>query len=84
LPENVYSVGRRGWLDIFYKNDFYINDDKENVISIYYDIDDKNVTGELDSSGNYLNINPLGLNITIKPNEIKNVRIGYSLDGFLR
>jgi hypothetical protein len=38
----------------------------------------------LDSADNYLNINPLGLNVGIRNNLIDSVRIGMSLDGFLR
>ena len=81
LPSGVFSVGKRGWFDIFYKNDFIGN---PNVFSIFYDIEKKNITGELDSAPNYLNLNPLGLTINVKNNTMDNIRIGMSLDGFLR
>ena len=38
----------------------------------------------MDSSDNYLNINPLGLSIRVKNNDISRVKVGVSLDGFLR
>lgn len=82
LPEGCVYVGKRGFFDIFYKNDFVSN--YENVISIFYDIETENITGELQSAPNYLNINPLGLNVQITHNEINSVKLGISLDGFLR
>lgn len=81
LPHDVVSVGYRGWLDLFYKNDFEGDD---NVFSLYYDIETENITGELDSAPNYLNINPLGFKLKVVKNNINDIRIGYSLDGFLR
>lgn len=81
LPSDVISIGKRGWVDIFYKNDFI---GKNNTLSFYYDIEKENITGELKSAPNYLNINPLGITFDVIENNIDDVRIGYSLDGFLR
>ena len=81
LPDGVFPVGKRGWFDIFYRNDFTGND---NVFSIFYEIEKKNITGELETAANYLNINPLGLSIKVSKNDISNIRVGVSLDGFLR
>ena len=81
LPHDVVSVGYRGWVDLFYKNDFEGDD---NVFSLYYDIETENITGELDSAPNYLNINPLGFKLKVVKNDTNDIRIGYSLDGFLR
>lgn len=81
LPYDVFSVGKRGWFDVFYRNDFIGN---PNVFSIFYEIESKNITGELESATNYLNVNPLGLTVNVKNNVLDNVHIGISLDGFLR
>ena len=81
LPYDVFSVGKRGWFDVFYRNDFIGN---PNVFSIFYEIETKNITGELESATNYLNINPLGLTVNVRNNYLDDVRIGMSLDGFLR
>lgn len=81
LPSDVVSIGKRGWVDLFYKNDFI---GKDNTFSIFYDIETENITGELQSAPNYLNINPIGFKLNVIPNNYDDVRIGYSLDGFLR
>jgi hypothetical protein len=81
LPSDVISVGKRGWFDVFYKNDFLGED---NTFSVHYDLEKQNITGELESAPNYLNINPLGFSVDVVRNSYENVRIGYSLDGFIR
>lgn len=83
LPEDVSPIGKRAFVDIFYKND-YLTTTHNNRFSFYYDIEHHNLTKELLSSDNYLNINPLGLEIQVKRNDIGKVRLGISLDGFLR
>jgi PKD repeat protein len=81
LPSDVVSIGKRGWFDIFYKNDFV---GENNTFSIFYDVEKQNITGELESAPNYLNMNPLGFSINVTHNDTSDIRIGYSLDGFLR
>lgn len=81
LPENAYYVGKRAWVDLFYKNDYLGN---KNTFSFYYDIETKNITKELLSSDNYINMMPIGLSIEIKKNDNNLVKVGVSLDGFLR
>lgn len=81
LPNDVLTIGKRGWFDVFYRNDFKSDD---NVFTIYYDIETENITGELYSAPNYLNMNPLGFKVNVIGNNVDDVRIGYSLDGFLR
>ena len=71
----------RGWVDIFYRNDYIGN---PNTLSIYYDIENENITGELQSSNNYLNINPLGLTFNVIPNVKDEIRMGLSANGFLK
>lgn len=80
LPQDVAYVGRRGYCDIFYKNDFIGN---PNVLRFVYDLE-QNITGELVNSTSYLNIPPLGVTISVISNDIDNVKIGLSSDGFLR
>lgn len=81
MPNDVFFLGRRGYCDVFYKNDFIRN---ENVLSFIYDINDKNITGELQTSDNYLNINPIGMKCTIVNNDLQKIKIGISADSFLR
>lgn len=81
VPQDCITIGKRGFADVYYKNDFVT---PNNVFSFFYDIENVNVTGELQSADNYLNINPIGLNVNICNNQISSVRIGMSLDGFLR
>lgn len=82
LPEYVSLIGKRGWVDVYYKNDF--KNGIPNTFSFYYDIETKNITKELLSSENYLNMMPLGLSIDVISNNFNDVKIGISLDGFLR
>ena len=82
LPTDAIYVGKRAFVDIFYKNDYLGSND--NVFSFFYDIENKNITNELENSVNYLNINPLGMNIKVIKNDYSDVRIGVSLDGFIR
>lgn len=81
LPEGVTYCGMRGWVDIFYKTDYIANN---NTLSIFHDIENENITGELYSSPNYLNINPLGLSFSVKENIAKDIRIGISSNGFFK
>lgn len=84
LPKDAIYIGKRAFVDIFYKNDYITSDEHLNTFSFFYDIEHQNITKELDSSDNYLNINPLGLSIRVKNNDISRVKVGVSLDGFLR
>lgn len=84
LPKDVFPIGKRAFVDIFYKNDFVTPSDENNRFSFFFDIENYNVTKELLSSDNYLNINPLGLTAKIIKNDVNKVRVGVSLDGFLR
>ena len=81
IPEGHISIGKRGFCEVYYKNDFVTSN---NIFSFFYDIENVNITGELQSADNYLNINPLGLNVGIKNNNISSIKLGMSLDGFIR
>lgn len=81
LPEGVTYCGMRGWVDVFYKTD-YINHD--NTISIFFDVENENITGELYNSPNHLNINPLGLTFSVDKNNEEEIRIGMTGNGFLK
>lgn len=81
LPSDVFYVGRRGFCDIFYRNDFIGH---SNTVRFTYDLESVNITGQLDNSTNYINTNPLGFTFDVKHNELDNVKIGISTDGFLR
>ena len=81
LPSDAIYCGMRGFTDIFYKNDI-VNDSSD--LSIFYDIENENITGELFSSSNYLNINPLGLTVNTKPNKLDSVKLAASGTHFLK
>jgi hypothetical protein len=55
-----------------------------NTFSFHYDIENTNITDELKSSDNYLNINPIGLSLRVVNNDFDKIKIGVSLDGFIR
>lgn len=87
--ENVFYVGKRGFVDVYYKNDYLSkknNDDylKDNVFAFFYDLEEKNIINDIKNSVNYLNNIPLGMSIAVKPNNIYDVKISLSLNGFLR
>ena len=71
----------RGWVDIFYKNDFL---GSKTTLSFSHDIENENITGELTTSTNYLNINPLGLTFSVVGNDNDKIRMGISGNGFLK
>jgi hypothetical protein len=39
--------------------------------------------GDIINSTNYVNINPIGFKLNVKPNNLENVKIALSCDGFL-
>lgn len=85
IPDGVEVVGKRAFVDVFYKNDFLTeSENHKNVFSFYYDVDTTNITNELKSSKNYLNVIPLGLSVVVENNDLDKVRIGVSTDGFIR
>lgn len=81
LPSDAVYCGLRGFVDIFYKNDI-VNESSD--FSIFYDIETENITGELKSSANYLNINPLGLTVKTKANSLDKVKLAASGNYFLK
>ena len=81
LPSDAVYCGLRGFVDIFYKNDVV---DENSDFSIFYDIETENITGELKSSANYLNINPLGLTVKTKANSLDKVKLAASGNYFLK
>ena len=84
LPSDVIFLGKRAFVDVFYKNDYLTTEGHDNTFSFYYDIEHKNITRELNNSDNYLNINPIGLSLRVIKNDIQKVKVGVSLDGFIR
>ena len=91
--DGLIYMGKRGFVDIFYKNDivsaYSIKDGekvykKDNTFSFFYDLEEKNIFNDIKSSVNYLNALPIGMNIAIIPNNIDDVKVSLSLNGFLR
>lgn len=81
LPDDVVYVGRRGFCDIFYKNDFIGHD---NILRFMFDLESVNISGELENSTNYINMMPLAFSTKVVRNDLDYVKIGLSTDGFLR
>ena len=77
-------LGKRALIDVYYKNDIVSKSDYDNIISFFYDIEENKMDNEMKSGSNYLNLIPLGLSLTVEPNDINNAKIGLSLNGFLR
>lgn len=89
LPSDVVYVGRRGFCDIFYKNDFVSNPVGDNNVGTYnllrfiYNIEN-NITNEFVSSPTYTNMMPLMMKTRVTSTPVQDVKIGVSADGFLR
>lgn len=82
LPEDASYIGKRAIVDIFFKNDF-IGD--VNDLIFFYDIEKLNITGELDSSANYINMIPIQTKLeVVGNNDISKVKIAISPDGFIK
>ena len=82
-------IGKRGFVEVYYKNDNLSprKDGKslaDNEITFFYDIEDHNIFNDLKTSDNYLNVMPLGMSISVIPNELSDVKISLSSNGFLR
>lgn len=84
LPSDAVYCGLRGFVDIFYKNDVVDGVNESSDFSIFYDIETENITGELKSSANYLNINPLGLTVKTNANSLDKVKLAASGNYFLK
>lgn len=80
IPQDVVYIGRRGFCDVFYKNDFVGHD---NVFRFIYN-PSTNFTNDIISSVSYTNLIPIGMSTKVIGNDLDNVRIGYTTDGFLR
>ena len=81
LPEDVTYIGKRAIVDIFYKSDFV---NTVNDLIFFYDIEQLNITGELESSPNYINMIPIETKIQVIENDVGKVKIGLSPDGFIK
>lgn len=88
--EDIFFVGKRGFVEIYYKNDNLSkkNSDgtyvKDNHFTFFFDLEEKNIYNDIKSSKNYLNMIPLGYSVAIVPNSLNDVKISMSLNGFLR
>ena len=80
LPNEAQFVGKRAFLDIFYKSDFI---SPKNVVFISYDIDNINVHNSIESSTNFLNIAPLGMHFSVVGNDFSSVNFSCTLNGFI-
>ena len=80
LPEEAQYVGKRAFVDIFYRSDFI---SAKNTVFISFDIDQINVHNSISASTNFLNIPPLGLHFKVAANNFNNVNFSCTLNGFL-
>ena len=78
LPEDAVYCGLRGFVDIFYKSDFLGED---NTFSIFYDYDAGDITREMYSGGNYMNVLPLGLTVHTIANDITASNLKFVASG---
>lgn len=79
VPEGCTPIGKRGFVDILYRSDFISSNDK---LMFSFDIDNYNITDTSIPSKNFLNIQPLGLNLSVVGNENKTVRYSLTFNGF--
>lgn len=82
LPQDAVYCGLRGFVDVFYRSDFI---DTDNTFSFFYDTEIGDITRQLYSAGNYLNIPPLGLNVKTIHNDVNasNLKVAVSGNFFL-
>lgn len=82
LPQDAVFCGLRGFVDVFYRSDFV---DTDNTFSFFYDTEIGDITRQLYSAGNYLNIPPLGLNVKTIHNDVNasNLKVAVSGNFFL-
>lgn len=80
LPKDAAYIGKRGYVDIFYRSDFINN---KNIVSFSLDVDNINIYNSIASSKNFLNIPPLGLHFSIVGNSRDEVLYTLSLNGFV-
>ena len=80
LPKEAKYVGKRAFVDIFYRSDFLA---KKDVVFFSFDIDNINVSNSIEASTNFLNIAPLGLHFSVVANNFANVNFSVTLNGFL-
>lgn len=79
LPEGYLPVGKRGWVDIYYRSDFLSD---AHTFSFFYDLDEINLHNSIESSSNFLNIPPLGLSVGIHKNDPDDIIFMVTLNGF--
>lgn len=80
LPAGVKYAGRRGFVDVYFRSD-YIG---EIETTIYFDIENHNITGDLYSSPNYLNLITHKIKSHVTNNSVNDIKIAISLDSFLK
>lgn len=80
LPKEAQFVGKRAFLDVFYKTDFVKAKD---VVFFSFDIDNVNVHNSIDSSTNFLNAPPLGLHFSVLGNNLDEANFSCTLNGFV-
>lgn len=78
LPQDAVYCGIRGFVDVFYKSDFLGED---NTFSIFYDYDAGDITREMYSGGNYMNVLPLGLTVKTVSNDITASNLKFVASG---
>lgn len=80
LPEQAEYIGKRAFIDVFYRSDFIT---PKAVVFFSFDIDNINLHNSIETSTNFLNIPPLGLHFSVLPNDFSDVKFSFTLNGFL-
>lgn len=79
IPDDYYLLGRRAFVDIYYKSDVESEQDK---LFISYDFESQKPYNEVTSVANYVNNTPLGLKVKVEQNTAT-PEYALSLNGFL-
>lgn len=79
IPDECTFVGRRGFVDILYRSDFISFRDK---LVFSFDIDKTNITDVSIPTTNFLNIEPLGLNLSVIKNNERDAKYSLTFNGF--
>lgn len=80
IPNGYIFAGKKGIVDIYYKNDFLSD---KNVVSFFFDVDNIALESDIQSAPNYLNMMPLGIEFAIVKNNIEDIDFALTLNGFV-
>lgn len=80
LPADAKFIGRRAFVDIFYRSDFLSSN---NTVSFSFEQDKYKISNSIESAQYFLNIPPVGLHFSVVKNTASDVKYSLSLNGFI-